>query len=402
HRFPINMSLPPLGPVLVSPFVSYEETWLTRRIGQQWNAVDQKVDTVFDRKGLFIDRQMSFGIGMNTTIYGRAAFKKGKLRALRHLVRPNINFSYRPNLSKKYYDVIQTDTFGRKEVRPQFTSRNNLFSSYGYGRFGGITFGIDNNLEMKWKKKTDTSEKLQPTRLIDGFGFTSGYNFLQDSLKLLPFNLYFRTTLFEKLSITAQALLSPYQQDSTGRDLNQFVWQGDRFRLGRLRSGSVSMSTSFQSKPRDPDKEPVQRKQGITDPTLLGDRNRLEEYMQRNPSEFVDFNIPWSVSLSFSLFFSQDIQPDRTYKTNVQSNVSFNNSFSLTPKWNFSTNGYFDFKSMQMTMFTMSINRDLHCWQLAVNVTPIGQYRSFNISISPKSSVLQDLRVNRTRYFYNY
>ena len=89
-------------------------------------------------------------------------------------------------------------------------------------------------------------------------------------------------------------------------------------------------------------------------------------------------------------------------KTRVSSNVSFNNSFSLTPKWNFTTNGYYDFETGEITMFTMSINRDMHCWQMSVNVTPIGQTRYFNITISPKSSILQDLRVNRTRYFYGY
>jgi LPS-assembly protein len=50
----------------------------------------------------------------------------------------------------------------------------------------------------------------------------------------------------------------------------------------------------------------------------------------------------------------------------------------------------------------MSINRDLHCWQLSASITPIGQFRMFNITISPKSSLLQDLKVNRTRTFYNY
>ncbi|HEX8314881.1 MAG TPA: hypothetical protein VF609_07810, partial [Flavisolibacter sp.] len=79
-----------------------------------------------------------------------------------------------------------------------------------------------------------------------------------------------------------------------------------------------------------------------------------------------------------------------------------NNSFNLTPKWNFSTNGYYDFTTKQLTMFTMSIAREMHCWQMSIGVTPIGSYQYFNITISPKSSVLKDLRVNRTRYFYNY
>jgi hypothetical protein len=264
-----------------------------------------------------------------------------------------------------------------------------------------MTFGVDNNLEMKKRGKKDTADKK--IRLIEGFGFNSGYNFLQDSMKLLPFNLYFRTTLFEKISITAQGLYSPYQRDSLGRDTRLYVWQGDRFRLGRLRSGSVSMSTSFQSKPRDPQKSAPENpnESQIKDPSLLGDEQRAQQMINRNPAEYVDFNIPWSINLSYSLFFTRNII-DKKPKTQVTSNVSFNNTFSLTPKWMFTTSGYYDLSTMDLTMFTLSVSRDMHCWQLSVNVTPIGNYKYFNISISPKSAILQDLRVNRTRYFYNY
>jgi hypothetical protein len=36
---------------------------------------------------------------------------------------------------------------------------------------------------------------------------------------------------------------------------------------------------------------------------------------------------------------------------------------------------------------------------MAINVTPVGLYRTFSITISPKASVLQDLRINRNRSF---
>jgi lipopolysaccharide assembly outer membrane protein LptD (OstA) len=399
HRFPISMSLPPLGPLIVSPFVSYEETWLTHRLQRGWNAVDNKLDTISNTKGLFIDRQMSYGVGFNTSVYGMFPFKKGKVM-IRHVMRPTFNMNYRPNLSRRYFDVVQ-DNSGYKQYLSQLSGNNNLFSGYGYGRFGGMTFGVDNNLEMKKRGKKDTADKK--IRLIEGFGFNSGYNFLQDSMKLLPFNLYFRTTLFEKISITAQGLYSPYQRDSLGRDTRLYVWQGDRFRLGRLRSGSVSMSTSFQSKPRDPQKSAPENpnESQIKDPSLLGDEQRAQQMINRNPAEYVDFNIPWSINLSYSLFFTRNII-DKKPKTQVTSNVSFNNTFSLTPKWMFTTSGYYDLSTMDLTMFTLSVSRDMHCWQLSVNVTPIGNYKYFNISISPKSAILQDLRVNRTRYFYNY
>lgn len=410
HRFPISLSLPPLGKFLVSPTISYEETWLTHRLSRRWNDNLKKVDTVINQKGFFTDRQLSFGLGFNTTVYGTYLFKKSRLIAIRHVIRPTIGFNYKPNLSKRNYDVIQIDSLGRRQVLPQFAG--NLFQGYSYGKYGGLSFGVDNNLEMKWRSKKDTgTAAIKKIRLIDGFGFTSGYNFLQDSLKLQPFNLYLRSTLFEKVSLTAQAILDPYQTDSFGRSVNRFVWQGNRFSAGRITSGSISMSTQFQSKPRDPGRQATpglgtglqNTRGGIVDPTLLGDQQRLADYMRRNPAEFVDFNIPWSVNLSYSLYFSKQLKPDYSgYTTNVTSSVSFNNSFSLTPKWIFSTSGFFDFKTTQLTQLTMSISRDMHCWQMSINVVPIGQQRYFNITLNPKSAILQNLRVNRTRSFYAY
>jgi hypothetical protein len=404
HRFPISMSLPPLGPLIVSPFISYEETWLTHRIRREWNEVAKQIDTVYDKKGLFIDRQMNFGIGINTAIYGTFnPFKKSRILGFRHVIRPTINFNYKPNLSKKYYDVIKVDTAGHVQPLPQAVT-GNLFGGYGYGRFGGLTFGVDNNLEMKVRSKKDTGDAaIKKIRLLDGFGFTSAYNFLQETMKLQPLNLYLRTTLFEKVSISAQGLYSLYQQNTQGQDSAAYVWQGNRFSLGHLKNGSVSVSTNFQSKPRDAKKAPnPNANRQITDPSLLGDQQRMQEQINRNPAEFVDFNIPWTIGLSYSLFFSPQRTASGDFRTVATSNISFNNTFSLTPKWMFSTNGYFDFTSKKLTMFTMSVSRDMHCWQMSVNVTPIGQFRFFNISINPKSPILQDLKVNRTRYFYHY
>jgi len=41
----------------------------------------------------------------------------------------------------------------------------------------------------------------------------------------------------------------------------------------------------------------------------------------------------------------------------------------------------------------------MHCWQLSINVTPIGMYRSFSITVNPKSGILRDLKINRSRTF---
>ena len=109
----------------------------------------------------------------------------------------------------------------------------------------------------------------------------------------------------------------------------------------------------------------------LNDPNLIGDQRRLLDYMQQNPGDFVDFNIPWQVNLGYSISFTNRLQPDLiTYKKDFTSGLNFNGSFNLSPKWNFSANGNYDFDTRKLQTFQMSINREMHCWQLSINVTP--------------------------------
>jgi hypothetical protein len=100
------------------------------------------------------------------------------------------------------------------------------------------------------------------------------------------------------------------------------------------------------------------------------------------------------------LSFARLPQPDYTFKKQVTSSFNFNGDFSLSPKWKIGGSGYYDLNTKKLQSLTTFISRDLHCWQMSINVTPIGLYRYFNITISPKSGLLRDLKVNRTRYFY--
>ncbi|MEI6945836.1 putative LPS assembly protein LptD [Paraflavisolibacter sp. H34] len=408
HSLPITLSLPSLGPLLVSPFVSYEEVWLQRRSLLTFNDVTNKLDT-FSQKGLYTDRQVSFGVGLNTNVFGTYQFKKARVAALRHVVRPTLSMNYRPDLSKSRWHEIYADSARQNKISYSEFS-NNIFSGYSQGQFGGMSFGVDNSLEMKWRSKKDTTNGgIRKIRLIDGFGFTSGYNFLADTMQLQNFNLYLRSTLFEKINLNVSGLFIPYQLNQFGQPTRNYAWQGDKFSLGTLSYGSISMSTSFQSKKGQEDKQKAGQHGNAgrlpveTDPTLLADQQQLMDYMRRNPAEFVDFNIPWSINLSYSLNFNRRPKTDYTgFETDLNTNVSFSNSFNLTPKWNFSTNGYMNMKSLKLETFTMSISRDLHCWQMSISVTPLGLQRYFSFNINPKSGLLQDLKVNRTRTFSNY
>jgi LPS-assembly protein len=407
HSIPITLSLPPIlgGAVVVSPGISYSQVWLAQKHTQKWNSDKQKVDTI-TQKGFFVDQQTSFSLSFNTALFGTFQLKKGK--AIRHVIRPTFGINYSPSLSKKYYDTVTVNTEGN--VLRYSKLRGNLYGGYSEITNGGISFGIDNNLEMKYKPKKDTAmgdddTEFKKLRLIDGFGFNGSYNFLADSMKLSNINLYFRNNLFDKINLSASANLSPYLRNKFGTDSSVYIWKGDKFSLGRITSGSISLSTSFQSKPRDEKKDEQKKQQlenELNDPVLAADRQRLLDYMQQNPSEFVDFNIPWQINLSYSLYFSEQAKPDYSgFEKIVNSNISVGGSFSLTPKWNLSiSNVNYDFRTKTIQTFSVSINREMHCWQMSINVTPVCLYRYFNFSLSPKSGILQDLRINRTRSFY--
>ncbi len=398
HSIPITLSLPALGPVTISPSISYEEKWLGQKIFRTWNPTEKKVDTT-TKKGFYAIRQMQFAVSGNTRIFGTYQFKNGNVKAIRHEIRPSIGLNYTPDMGSKYHYNVQVDTAKHFIRYSEFDG--GITSGYGEGNFGGLSFGIDNLLEMKVRNKKDSSAgATKKVRLIDGFGFTSGYNFLIDSFKLNDFNFYLRSNLFDKISITANANLSPYQTDSAGFRTKQYAWQSGKFSPGRITGGGIAMSTQFKSKSKDgkADKDRLPQDQFLTPEQ----QQAQLDYARQNPAEFTDFNIPWTISLSYAFNFSNNFDPSKAkYVLTTNSSISATGDFSLSPKWKVGGNTYFDFKTKQIQSLSLFVTREMHCWQMAINVTPVGPFRSFNISLSPKSGILRDLRINRNRFFYN-
>jgi len=125
-------------------------------------------------------------------------------------------------------------------------------------------------------------------------------------------------------------------------------------------------------------------------------------YVNNNPAEFADFSIPWSLNFSYSLRFQQTRKPDYSgYTTDVFQDVNWGGTLALTEKWQLGLNGFYNITEKELGTISLSIAREMHCWQLAINVSPVGHYRFFSITINPKSALLRDIKVNRTRYFYD-
>ncbi|MBK7435051.1 MAG: hypothetical protein IPI66_15005 [Chitinophagaceae bacterium] len=324
------------------------------------------------------------------------------MQALRHEIRPSVSASYKPDMNKQFWYTSQVDTIGNKARFNIY--EGSIFGGFSEGRFGGLNFGIDNNIQIKVRNRKDTgAAAIRKVTLLDGLSINGSYNFLADSFQLSNFTVAARTNLFDKINITASGSLDPYLTDDRGERINKLVWSKRPISLGKLTSGSISVQSQFRGGDKT-EKQPVNPTQQVNPVSgmPLDEYQQEAAYMSNNPGEFANFNIPWSISFSYSLNFYRQRKADYSgFETNLSQNVNWNGSLNLTPKWQIGMNGYYNITEKQLGSLSMYITREMHCWQMAINISPVGRYRFFNISISPKSGILRDLKINRTRYFYD-
>ena len=405
HTVPITLSLPAVGAFQFAPNVSYQERWFQQQLLRKWNAATKKVDTVV-KKGIYTAREMQFGMGVTTRIFGMIGFKKkSKIQAIRHEIRPSISANYKPDMNRKTFQNFQIDTLGNKISASIYDG--SIFGGFGQGKFGGLSFGIDNVLQMKVKDKKDTSaEAIKKVTLIDGFSINGGYNFLQDSFKISPLSISFRTNLFDKISINANASTMPYQTNANGDFIDKLIFAKKPWSLGTLTSGNISVSSSFSGgDKKQTQPNPLTNQQTLTNPISgmpLDEYQQEAAYITNNPGQFANFNIPWSVNFAYSLQFNRTRNTNFVgYRTDFSQNISGGGSLNLTPKWQIGLNGSFDITQKELGLISMYLSREMHCWQLSMNLSASRGNNYFNISISPKSGILRDVKINRTRYFYD-
>ena len=405
HSIPITLALPPLGVLQLAPSVSYQEKWYQRKIEKQYNPVNNKIDTVSQKDGLYTARQMSFGLSASTRVFGMFGFgEKSKIKAIRHEIRPSLSVNYSPNFNANNYYNSRYDALGN--VQPLSFFDGSIYGAYSNQRFGGLSFNIDNNISAKVRNRADTSAKAdKKISLLDGLSLSGAYNFLADSFQFSTISLQARTNLFEKVNISGQATFDPYQTNAQGRRIDKLVWSKKPLSLGNLVSGGVQLQTSFKGGDKtkktgtDPTNAPLNNANGMP----LDEYQQEAAYMKNNPSEFVDFSIPWNVDLSYSLLFSRQFDFTQSkFSTTTSQGVTFNAAANLTPKWKVGLNGSFDVTTKKLGVLSAYLSRDLHCWQMGINLSPIGRSRYFSINISPKSPILRDLKINRTRSFTDF
>ncbi|MEM0998364.1 MAG: putative LPS assembly protein LptD [Bacteroidota bacterium] len=399
HAIPITTQLNLFQYITLTPSFSFNEYWYIKSVEKTFNAETNSVDTE-NIYGFTTARDFRFSLNTATRLYGVFQFKKSKKgRAIRHTLQPSLNYTYRPDFSAEgwgFYDRVQSDTLGNELVYSRF--EGSIVGGPGAGEQQTLSLGLNNILEMKWKKEgaeQDTTKKDPYTRinLLDNFGANMSYNFAADSLNLSPLTFSARTNILNnKFSVQLNGAVDPYAVSGTGVRTNTFRIEKNG-NIGRLSTLSLAFNAALTSKRGQQNATAPLPGVGIRPnpaPGVIPDAewNTMQYYRDL----YVDFNSPWRLNLSYLLSYTNTGLVKDTTMT-----LNFNGDLNLTPKWKLGFTSGYDFNNNDVSYTSFTIYRDLHCWEMSMTWIPFGDRQSFNLAINVKSATLKDLKLTKRR-----
>ena len=403
HTIPISTSFNLFKYFTFSPNVNYEEIWYLKKLNYTYNEIENgvKIDTTnaFSRAWSY-----NTAFSMSTRIYGTLFFKKGKIKAIRHVISPEISFSFSPDFTKPkfgYYEDVRINEEGDTKLLSKY--ENFLYGTPRIGSSASMNFYIGNNLELKVLDKNDSISGTKKIKIFENLAFTSSYNFLADSFKLNPIRFTARTSFFKgliNLSLSGNVDPYTYKLDSTTELSNgsQVIYQrrvSDLALLNKKGIGSldfINIALGFRFSANDFKSD--SRKEELD--SEFGSRQELD-YINSNMAEYIDFNVPWSVNASYNLNRRKIGYKDPT----LTQTLTFSGDLSISEKTKLSFRSGYDFKNKMLTQTSINATRDLHCWRINFSWVPFGRFQSYNLSINAVSALLQDLKLEKSSRFFD-
>ena len=137
------------------------------------------------------------------------------------------------------------------------------------------------------------------------------------------------------------------------------------------------------------------------------EENKQEEEnntdMEFGKDGYMIWKVPWSLSINYSINYGYgDFNYKKMeYNGKITQNLSFSGNISPTKNWSFNFSASYDFDRKKIAYMNCGITRDLHCWSMSANFIPVGPYKSYNFHISVKSSLLSDLKYDKSGNSYD-
>lgn len=423
HTIPVQANFTLFNYINVTPSFNFTDRMYSKKVTRGWDNTLQKEvvrDTTYGFHNVY---NWSMNVGASTKLYGfwvpnRKLFGD-KIQAIRHVITPQVSFSYSPNFGARrygYYDSYQyTDASGNVKLVEYSPYQDELYSVPGKYKTEMISWDVSNNLEMKIKSDKDTTG-YKKISIIDELGASMSYNAAADYHRWSDLSMRLRLKWWKNytFSMNAQFATYAYELDANGKP---YVGNHTEWGYGRLpRFQGMSQNFSFTLNPeklkkwfgrkddKDDDKVSVDSdgpdtniESNMDDDLEKGKyaaKKKRGNIAETDDDGYMSFNMPWSLTIGYGITMRENTAGRFNTKTmrypyKFTQTLNFSGNIRISDGWNINFSSGYDFENHAMSMTTASLSRDLHCFNMSASIV-LAPYTSYNFTFRCNAATLTD------------
>lgn len=423
HTIPVQANFTLFNYINVTPSFNFTDRMYSKKVTRGWDNTLQKEvvkDTTYGFHNVY---NWSMNVGASTKLYGfwtpnRKLFGD-KIQAIRHVITPQVSFSYSPNFGARrygYYDSYQyTDASGNVKLIEYSPYQDELYSVPGKYKTEMISWDVSNNIEMKIKSDKDTTG-YKKISIIDELGASMSYNAAADYHRWSDLSMRLRLKWWKNytFSMNAQFATYAYELDANGKP---YVGNHTEWGYGRLpRFQGMSQNFSFTLNPeklkkwfgrkddKDDDKVSVDSdgpdtniESNMDDDLEKGKyaaKKKRGNIAETDDDGYMSFNMPWSLTIGYGITMRENTAGRFNTKTmrypyKFTQTLNFSGNIRISDGWNINFSSGYDFENHAMSMTTASLSRDLHCFNMSASVV-LAPYTSYNFTFRCNAATLTD------------
>lgn len=420
HNIPINANFTLFNYININPSFNFTDRMYSNKVMKSWDEQTQteRADTTY---GFYNVYNWSMSIGASTKMYGFWVPSKkifgDKIQAIRHVLTPQVTFSYAPDCGSRYYETYQkTDADGNVSLVEYSPFENGLFNVPSRGKTGSVTFDLSNNIEMKVKSDKD-STGYKKLSIIDELGFNMGYNMAAKEKPWSDLTVRLRLKWWKNYTFNLNAVFATYayELDDNGRPYVSNHTEYSKGRFGRFQG--LSQNISFTLNPEKlkkwfgggDDEEDATEDDNNTEDDDTGIESNVDDDMvngqngarkknagkaETDADGYMKFSMPWSLTFGYGITMRENTSGKFNTKTMrypyaFTQTLNFSGNIRISDGWNISFSSGYDFENHDLSMTTASLSRDLHCFNMSCSVV-LAPYTSYNFSFRCNAATLTD------------
>ncbi|MBF1588278.1 MAG: LPS-assembly protein LptD [Prevotella sp.] len=423
HTIPVQANFTLFNYINVTPSFNFTDRMYSKKVTRGWDNTLQKEvvrDTTYGFHNVY---NWSMNVGASTKLYGfwvpnRKLFGD-KIQAIRHVITPQVTFSYSPNFGARrygYYDSYQyTDASGNVKLVEYSPYQDELYSVPGKYKTEMISWDVSNNIEMKIKSDKDTTG-YKKISIIDELGASMSYNAAADYHRWSDLSMRLRLKWWKNYTFNMNAVFATYayELDASGHPYVGTHTEWGKGRFGRFQG--MSQNFSFTLNPeklkkwfgrkddKDDDKVSVDSdgpdtniESNMDDDLEKGKyaaKKKRGNIAETDDDGYMSFNMPWSLTIGYGITMRENTAGRFNTKTmrypyKFTQTLNFSGNIRISDGWNINFSSGYDFENHAMSMTTASLSRDLHCFNMSASVV-LAPYTSYNFTFRCNAATLTD------------